>query len=161
MIFCIVQCECSLSVLYCIIEMFGVMYIDGLLCREPWVASEASNLLLALSWRNTGNKVCMTCITSLYTVLLIAKITSYMRLSSVLIYIKLFFCSLQARIAACGACPALLKRVVRHAMSEDESQVVCMEKSCLALSSLMLYRSNHEKLFGKYLVIIVVMLLRN
>lgn len=52
----------------------------------------------------------------------------------------------KARTKAKGATNSLLKRVVRHALSELEAEVDCMEKASLALASLMIFRSNHDSL---------------
>jgi hypothetical protein len=77
--------------------------------RDPNVVTQAANVMLALCWKNTGNK---------------------------------------ARVATGGACPVLLKRIIRHAPLEDEPNVLCMERTCMALASLLIFRSNHEKFYG-------------
>lgn len=73
------------------------------------MAAEAANCLLAMTWKNTGNKV---------------------------------------RTASKGAVVILLKRVIRYATSEEEDCVRCFERAAFALSSILLFKSNHELLVG-------------
>lgn len=53
---------------------------------------------------------------------------------------------MQARIANKGGCTALVKRLIRHSTAEGPEQVACTEKLCLALSSILLYATNHERM---------------
>ena len=40
-----------------------------------------------------------------------------------------------------------------RANQDDESNIKCFERCCLAMSSLMLFRSNHEELFGMIILL--------
>ena len=53
-----------------------------------------------------------------------------------------------------GGCSVLLKRIIRHAPLEDEPNVQCLEKCCMALASLLIFRSNHEKFYGSMISIL-------
>jgi hypothetical protein len=52
----------------------------------------------------------------------------------------------KARTNAKGATKSLLRRIFRHALSEVEAELDCMEKAAVALASLMIFRSNHDSL---------------
>lgn len=56
----------------------------------------------------------------------------------------------QARIANKGGCTALMKRIMRHAPVSDPQglNAECAEKTCLALSAVLLYPTTHEKMTG-------------
>lgn len=54
----------------------------------------------------------------------------------------------KARLKSFGATTTLLRRVVKHAKSNVESELDCMEKAAVALASLMIFRSNHESLIA-------------
>lgn len=54
----------------------------------------------------------------------------------------------KGRLAAEGACPALVKRIIRyHTASEGEEEVIqCVEMCCAALASMLLDKSSHVKI---------------
>jgi len=54
----------------------------------------------------------------------------------------------KARVASRGGCAALVRRIKKHAMasSGSEEDLLCTEKLCLALSSILLYSSSHERM---------------
>eukprot|EP01034_Spumella_vulgaris_P024855 gene24855-31244_t len=52
----------------------------------------------------------------------------------------------KARVANKGACVTLVKRIIRHAPVQSPDNVCCTEKLCLALSSVLLYNANHERM---------------
>lgn len=54
----------------------------------------------------------------------------------------------KAKVAAKGACVSLLKRIIRHAHEESDEYLRCIENMSLALSSLLLFPSNFEKITG-------------
>ena len=54
----------------------------------------------------------------------------------------------KARTKAKGATKSLLRRLVKHAHSEVDAELDCMEKAAVALASLMIFRSNHESLLS-------------
>ncbi len=47
-----------------------------------------------------------------------------------------------------NACAILLKRILHHSQSIDSEDIICTERLCLALSSILLYRANHERMNG-------------
>lgn len=54
----------------------------------------------------------------------------------------------KAKVAAKGTCAALVKRIIRHWNMADEESIHCVERLCIALASLLLYKANHEKMIG-------------
>lgn len=52
----------------------------------------------------------------------------------------------KARVGASGVITPLLKRLIRYATREEESHVLCLEKVCAAIASLLLFHPNHERL---------------
>lgn len=53
----------------------------------------------------------------------------------------------KARVGSSGVISPLLKRLIRYATREEEKYVLCLEKVCAAMASLLLYHPNHEKLY--------------
>lgn len=54
-----------------------------------------------------------------------------------------------------GACAVLVKRILHHCNSTDQKDLICTERLCLALSSILMYQSNHERVIGKPKLIIL------
>ena len=42
-----------------------------------------------------------------------------------------------------------MKRIIRHSTMSESEHKECAEKMCLALSSILLYPSNHERMKGR------------
>eukprot|EP01038_Epipyxis_sp_PR26KG_P008174 gene8174-11059_t len=52
----------------------------------------------------------------------------------------------KARIANCDGCVALVKRIIRHGNIKNKDDILCTERLCFALSSVLLYSANHERM---------------
>ena len=61
----------------------------------------------------------------------------------------------KAKVAAKGTTAALVKRIIRHQNDKDGESIKCIERLCIALASMLLYKSNHEKLIGNIYVVFI------
>lgn len=43
---------------------------------------------------------------------------------------------------------------MKHSQSQDPQDVLCAERLCLALASVLMYQANHERMIGKIAILI-------
>lgn len=56
----------------------------------------------------------------------------------------------KSRISLRGGCAILSRRIYTQICKNTREDYVCAERCCMALASVLLYKSTHEAMFGKY-----------